>query len=293
MKATDIYDQVTARIVDQLKHVDPRDWRMPWHGEAGLPYNAVTGRAYKGGNVIALWVAQLDKEYEHQTWATYKQWAGMGGTVRKGERATHLVKWVMPDEQKPDPDKKRRAFPYGFAVFNIAQVEGVEPVEDFPDVDPIEEAEAFFAGVGATVRRGDPAYWPARDVITMPARKHFVAVERYYAALAHEHVHWTGHGTRLDRDGIARHDGSATPQYAFEELVAELGSAFLGAQLGLEMEPREDHAQYIAGWITLLSNDNGALYRAASQAARAVGFLTDLGEPDADAAHADDLVGVA
>lgn len=285
MKANEIYERVSARIVEQLRSADPKAWRAPWHGNfGGLPYNAQTGVAYRGGNVVSLWIAELDHEYALPVWATYNQWHGLGAQVRKGEYGVDLIKWVTRDDKATDEPNdreahaqanRRRMFPVGFKVFNIAQVDDPPAVEG--GGDPAEDvgSREYFKGIGATIKRGEPAYHPSRDVITMPPVSAFHDETRYWSTVAHEHVHWTGHATRLDREGVTAFDGFGTPAYAAEELVAELGAAFLCASLGIEDEPREDHARYLASWITLLTDDAGAFYRAASLAQRAVDYLDD------------------
>lgn len=276
-KATDIYEHVTEYVIRGLESGDHGTWTAPWHGGiASLPTNAMTKRGYRGGNTVALWVESLIRGYESPWWATYRQWGEhLGAQVRKGERATHCVKWVEPkakDKAKvPASERRSRLIPIGFAVFNASQVDGWTPPEERgPEVPPIEHAEAFFAAIGAKRGRGAPAYSPFTDVIDMPALRQFRDAEAYYATFAHEHVHWTGHKSRLNRELSVRFGDEA---YAFEELVAEIGSAFVAAHLGIEVEPRADHVAYVASWIKVLRDDAKNLYNAAALAQKACDYL--------------------
>ena len=274
MKAEAIYEKVTAQLVAALEDgAHGAKWRAPWHAAAFLPTNASTGVAYRGGNVVVCW----STTYGSQWWATYRQWEQLGGQVRKGERSTHLVRWIVPPREDEaateEVGRRRRAFPKGFAVFNAEQVDGWTPPPPPAPIDRDAQADAFFAAIGARVVPGQPAYLPQRDVIAMPDPDAFTSAEGYYATLGHEHVHWTGHGSRCDRNLLPIF---GTERYAREELVAELGSAFLGALLGIEAEPREDHAHYLASWISALRGDSHLLFKAATEAQRAVDYLVAL-----------------
>ena len=295
MKASEVYQGVTDSIVAQLESgSELGSWSACWHGSAGLPVNPATGAAYRGGNVLALWGAQLEHGYRQSYWATYRQWAGLGRQVLRGQKATHGIKWVdrgsADDGRQPGEmslnDLQRRAFPVGFAVFNADQT---EPAEGFEGVawepptrgagpNPIPGCEAFFEQIGARVIAGAPSYSPGRDIIAMPPLDAFRDSGSYYATLSHEHVHWSGHGTRLARD-LSGKFGSDS--YAAEELVAELGAAFLAASLGIETEPREDHAQYLGSWLRVLRADSRALYKAATLAQSAADYLIERGQASA------------
>ena len=294
MKAEAIYTEITAKIIEKLEAgLVSGEWNPPWRASTGLPHNATTGKHYTGGNIIALWIAGIDNEYTSNKWATYRQWDALGAQVRKGEKATHLIKWVEPSGKRDraargDDAKKPRIVPVGFAVFNAAQVDGyVEPEVATSDVTPIEHAEAFFAATGSDVKahnEGRAYYSPGGDYIVLPPIGEFHNVEGYYATLAHEHVHWTGAKARLDRAGIT---GERTPEsYAFEELVAELGSAFLGATLDITTELRDDHVQYLRHWLGALRDDSKLLFKAASAAQKAVDFLSAFSDEKVEVAAA-------
>lgn len=295
-KADTIYTDVTTKVVEALESgLATGEWNPPWrsHG-AGLPHNAVTGRAYTGGNTIALWIAEIDHEYTSSTWATYKQWESIGAQVRKGEHGTGLIKWVEPSGKRDraargDDAKKPRLVPVGFTVFNAAQVDGYEvSAPETSEHAPIEHAEHFFHAVGANVTQhneGRAFYSLGGDYIVLPPLADFHTVEGFYATLAHEHVHWTGAKNRLDRPGItARGEDRTREVYAYEELVAELGSAFLGAILGITPELRDDHVQYLRSWLTALKNDNKLIFKAASAAQKAVDYLAAFSDEKVEVA---------
>jgi antirestriction protein ArdC len=284
MKATQIFETVTASIVEAIEAgiANPSDWTPPWRQvNLTLPRNASTGKAYQGGNVLALWINQAHNGYETATYATYKQWAAMGAQVRKGEHGTPLVKW-SPIQCKDHGKNERcrncgRLVPFGFTVFNAGQVEGYEaPEVEAPvlsEADKLEAVEAFYAasGIKVTHAPGRAFYAKVGDYISVPAVEDFTEVADYYATLGHEMIHATGHESRLDRTFGKRFGDEA---YAAEELVAELGAAFLAATLGIAVEaPRPDHAQYLASWLRVLRAEPQALFDAAGKASKAVGWL--------------------
>jgi antirestriction protein ArdC len=289
VKAAEVYASVTETIVAQLENGEALgQWSAPWHGHHGVPRNAATGAAYRGGNVVTLWAAQMEHGYQSEHWATYRQWAGLGRAVQRSQRATFGVKWV--DKKSADDgreageaslsDLTRRSFPVGFALFHAEQTEAAEgfdgvawePPTRRAGPDPIPECAAFFERIGARIVNGPPSYAPASDTIRLPDLAAFDDAIGYYATSAHEHAHWSGHASRLARD-LSGKFGSDS--YAAEELVAELSAAFVGAVLNIETQPRADHAQYLASWIKVLRSDSRALYTAATHAQAAADFLTE------------------
>ena len=286
-KSPTIYDTVTAAIVKALER-DPGKLAMPWHrGQSSLmPENAVTGTPYRGVNVVALWAAADDRRYPAGRWATYKAWASIGAQVRRGETGTAIAFFkeytVERDPDDPD-DTGKRATARGYTVFNIDQVDGAPPLPDAPDQGPIQRAENFqrmVEATGAVIHVGGSRafYAPGPDIITMPSEHlwHGSATrdrhESFASVLAHELGHFSGHPSRLDRDWSKR-GYKLTEAVAMEELTAEICAAQLCATLGFSTEPRIDHAQYLASWITLLKNDNRAIFKAAAAAARAADFI--------------------
>jgi antirestriction protein ArdC len=268
---------------------------MPWHttgADRFAPANAATGKPYRGVNVVALWIAAEAAGYSSGSWATYRQWTELGAQVRRGEKSSAIVFWrpvdarkdPSPTEDQPtDPDTApARLFARLYHVFNADQVDGwTGPAEAHTasPADRIETAERFFAAIGADIRHGgnQAGYLPKADYIVMPPFERFDDPVSYYSTLAHEATHWTGHSSRMARDLSLRFRSDA---YAAEELIAELGAAFLCGTLGLSAEPRPDHAAYIAGWLQVLRNDPKAIVTASSKAQQAVDFLVQRQCPD-------------
>lgn len=278
-KAQDTFEAMTAEFVRRIEAGQAGEWNKPWVdlGE-GLPRNAVTNVTYRGGNALIGLMSAGSNGWVSQWWATYKQWESVGAQVRKGEKGTAMVKWgrtVCKGHGKDEScDKCGRMYASAFTVFNAEQVDGwVAPVvEELTCGERFEVAERWFAAVGAdVVEGGDRAcYSPVTDRITVPRFAQFVDGAAYYATLAHEHAHWTGHESRLNRD-LAGRFGSES--YAVEELVAELAAVFVCAELGVAAVPREDHAAYLANWLKVLKSDVKALWRACSEAQKALGFM--------------------
>lgn len=282
-KAEQIFEDMTSKFIEAIEAGQAGDWSKPWIAAGdSLPHNATTGKQYRGANVLALWIAADTRGYSGTAWATYKQWQSVGAQVRKGEKGTSLVKWVVAQCKDHGSDvsctRCGRMFPTGFTVFHSDQVDGyVAPeVEELTVTERDERADAWFAAIGADVRHeaGDRAcYSPVADRITMPLADQFIESDGYYATLAHEHGHWTGHTSRLDRDLTGRFGSDS---YAMEELVAELTSAFVCATLGVSQTPRQDHAAYLAHWATVCKADSRALWAAASHAQKALDHLVEL-----------------
>jgi antirestriction protein ArdC len=280
---SDIYQRVTDQIVAMIE-AGAGKYEMPWHRAAGIPMNAISRKPYRGINTIMLWASAQVAGYPFDIWATFKQWKEIGANVRKGERATSIMFWKISDlKDKEDGDAedaagqeqhRSRAFAKGYAVFNAAQVDGYNPpvIPLLPAAERLAHAETFFAGLNADVRHGGTkaCYVPSRDQIMMPEFEVFRSGVAYYSTLAHEVTHWTGHEKRCARDLRSRFGDEA---YAAEEMVAELGAAFLAADLDLTPEPRPDHAGYIASWLKALKNDKRAIFTAAGKAQAAVDWM--------------------
>ena len=282
MDRQELYASVTAQVVAQIE-AGAGQWRMPWHtiADAGEPVNALTGKAYRGGNHLVFGMVAVARGWAGQ-WATYKQWRELGAQVRRGERATHGVKW-SPIEDKVTGDQ--RMVPFCFSVFSAEQVDGWQApapvVRDTPE--RIAAADAFFSTIAADVRHGGnrAAYVPAGDYITLPDLAQFEHASDYYSTSAHEHAHWSGHSSRLARDLSGRF---GTDAYAAEELIAELSAAFTCARLGISTTPRPDHAAYLASWLRVLRADSSALFHAASKAQAATDYLAQRGNASLEVA---------
>lgn len=280
----DLYQRVTDEIVRAIEE-GAGTFIMPWHGSLrGRPRNAFSGDAYRGINTLVLWAAARNKKYVSSYWATYRQWQNLDAMVRKGEKATMVVLYKQvpveaQDARTGEPVQDYRLIARAYFVFNAAQVDGwAEPNHVIGGmVATHEEIEHFIAATGADIRTGDvPAYWRASDYITMPARNRFIGspssspTECYYSTAFHELIHWTGHWNRLNRNLTGRF---GTADYAMEELIAELGSAFLCAEFMVLHMPRKDHAAYIGEWLDVLKGDKRAIFTASRAAHKAVEFL--------------------
>jgi antirestriction protein ArdC len=296
---TDIYQKITNQIVSALEN-DVRPWQQPWNAEhsAGRITRPLRGNglAYKGINVLMLWAAAMDKGYAAPIWMTYKQASELKANVRKGERGSQVVyadKIVRTETDSATGEEAERAIPFlkGYIVFNVEQIDGLperfyaRPAPRLTTIERIERAEMFLANTGANVVHGGSraCYVPSTDNIHMPCIDFFRDAESYYATRAHETTHWTRHKSRIDREFGRKRFGDEG--YAMEELVAELGSAFLSADLDLTPEVREDHASYIASWLKVLKGDKRAIFTAASHAQRAADYLHEL-QPKAQSAAA-------
>lgn len=276
MKGSEAMELVVTKLVEQIE-AGAGEWKMPWQaGFSGMPRNAETKVAYRGGNVIACWLEAEARGYGDQTWATYNQWRHLDGQVRKGERGLHLVKWSVVADKSDPTGERQRMIPNGFVVFNIAQVDVAEPPIDGPDplvtVDEFapEALCAMLDAVPAQRAAGRPSYAPAQDRVMMPPIEAFTSPLAYYATLAHELVHWTGHSSRLDRQLSTRFGSNA---YAVEELIAELGAAFTCHSYGVDVADRPDHAQYLSSWCSVLREQPSVLWTVASKAQAALDHL--------------------
>jgi antirestriction protein ArdC len=286
----DVYSKITNRIVADLEQ-GVRPWMRPWSAEhaAGkitrpLRHNGIP---YKGINVIMLWSAATMKGYACPLWLTFKQALELGGHVRKGETGELVVyaNRITRTETDDKGDESEREIPFlkGYTVFNAEQCEGLpahyaaKPLPPaLPPLQRLEAADRFFAATGAEIRFGGTRayYAEGSDHVQMPPFETFRDAESYAATLAHELTHWTKHDKRLARDMGRVKWGDAG--YAREELVAELGAAFLCADLEITPEVREDHAAYIASWLKALQDDKRLIFSAAAHAQRAADYLHNL-----------------
>lgn len=302
MPSFDIYQHVTDRIVTAIESGNAGTWRMPWHhqapdnvrGFAMRPCN-VSGRPYRGINVPLLLSEKMSKGYNSDVWGTYKAWQAVGAHVNKGEKGTVIVFWkqLTVEDENDNTKTKKIMMARGYSVFNADQVEGWQPkVKPARTVaERIEHAEVFFAAIPVTVEHGGNRafYSPTFDQIGMPHFSQFKTPTDYYSTRGHETTHATGHASRCDREFGKRFGDEA---YAFEELVAELGAAYLCAHLELANEPRPDHAAYCATWIKRMKEDKKAIFTAASKAQTAVDWIVAAGDAigsaeDDDAAELD------
>ncbi|TWD39087.1 ArdC family protein [Pantoea sp. SJZ147] len=300
---TDLYQQVTDKIITALENGVP-PWRRPWRrGQKdrclGLPVNAVTGRPYSGVNMPLLWLAAEEAGYSTDCWLTYQQAKVAGGRVRKGERSS-LTIIFKPSERRPrhgghgkgheDGDTQVRV--RSLQLFNVAQCEDLPETMSAPPCVPDalsvqHQVREIFSATGVMgthhgLNRSD--YISCIDTIVVPEKGFFQSPPNYMATVLHELVHATGHASRLGREGITsqprRFDN---PVYALEELIADTGTAFLCAQLGIA--GRVQHDSYVDEWLKLLRNDKKAFFRACRLAREASEYLLKLpGETRIEAA---------
>lgn len=272
----DAYAAITDKIIAAIESgVAP--WRRDWKGNQSamaMPLRA-NGEKYQGINVLILWIAAMSKGYKSAQWFTFKQAQEIGAMVRKGEKGEQICFYSMIVKEKGGKEEK---FPMLklYTVFNAEQIDNLPEKftvsEDQEMIDTgaksIDFMEKFASDTGAqiVITGSQPCYYPVLDHIEMPAVNQFETAESYYGTLCHELIHWTGHKTRLDRLGNTKHD------YAFEELVAELGACFVTDTLGID-KGIDRSAAYIGSWLKALKNDKKYIFQASKQAQEAANYL--------------------
>ncbi|QVL31635.1 DUF1738 domain-containing protein [Telmatocola sphagniphila] len=285
----DVYTRVTEKIVALLE-AGTRPWHQPWKakhadGPVCRPLRS-NGQPYRGVNVLMLWIDAETKGFNSPWWMTFNQAKEMNAFVKKGEHGSTVVyaSSFTKTEEDENGQELERDIPFlkSYTVFNAEQIEGLP--EKFTKVEPnvlniqerLENAEAFARGTGATIRHGgSQAYYrPSEDLVQMPNFETFEDRESYYSTLLHELTHWTKAESRLNRNFDSKRFGDTG--YAREELIAEIGAAFLCSDLGITAEPREDHASYLACWLKVLKEDKKAIFNAAAQAEKAAAYLHEL-----------------
>lgn len=283
-----VYSRVTDRIIADLEQ-GVRPWLKPWSTDnvaegitRPLRHN---GASYRGINVLLLWGEAMAKGYASAIWMTYRQADELGAHVKKGEQGSMVVyaDRFTKTETTDQGEEIEQDIPFmkAYTVFNVEQIEGLpahyytKPESKGEPLQLIDSAERFFAATGAAFRHGgnQAFYAPGPDLIQLPPPKAFNDAESYAATKAHELTHWTAHPTRLARALGKRFGDDA---YAAEELIAELGAAFLCVDLGITPEPRDDHAAYMEHWLKVLREDKRAIFSAAAHAQRAVDYLHSL-----------------
>lgn len=282
----DFYTSITKQILTDLaKGIRP--WHRPWNSPI-QPGNSIrplrhNGIPYSGINTLILWASASAKQFTNSAWMTFRQAQALQGQVRKGEKGTKIVFTSKIERTRKDKEGEeevvRIPFLRTYTVFNADQIDGLPekfrnaPQLPQPAVERISHLEEFFVHTGASIKHGgDQAlYNESSDCILMPNIENFSEREDYYSTLAHEAVHWTKHRTRLHRNLGAKRWGDAG--YAMEELVAELGAAFLCGDLKIRPDVPRNHADYIGSWLQVLENDHRAVFQAASYAQKAVDLL--------------------
>lgn len=284
----DLYAEVTNKIIASLE-AGVAPWIKPWTvAYDPIPLNAGSRRPYRGINTLLLSLQAGLSGYEANAWLTYRQASELGAQVRGGERSTLIVFYklrelgqaAVAETQEDVPQPKVVPMLRAYHVFNVAQIDGLpagyKPAPVVPSWSPLEAAERLLQASGATLSHGgaEAYYSPLDDRIQLPAQGAFKDRASYYGTALHELVHWSGHPERLNRVLSVRFGAEA---YIAEELVAEMGSAFLSAQCGIE--GRLQHASYIADWLKVLRSDKRAVFTAATKAQQAADYLQGLTVP--------------
>jgi len=292
----DIYEEVTNQIIAMLE-AGTKPWAPSWAQGAGSFPLRSCGKHYQGINILLLWATAITRGYANPYWMTFKQALELGGNVKKGEKGTRVVYVGLvtkkDDDAQADGDqdeRKGRVFLKHYTVFNVEQIEGL-PEGKFPTPEPViqnredrdQSLDALFAAYGVPIheQEGGAFYTPLTDRITMPHFESFTSANAFYATLAHEAIHSTGHRDRLNRETLRDYSKSLAIR-AREELIAEIGASFVCAAIGMEPTQREDHAAYVAHWISHLRNDKKAIFQAATAAQAASELILKASEAEAE-----------
>lgn len=293
----DLKQEITNKIIAHIEQNLTSSESLWSNAEMSMPYNFQTKSNYRGINVPLLWMEAQTRGYEHGAWLGYRQAVALGGHVRKGERGTPIIRLVQIAEkdekgavETTEDGEAGRTFSrmVTHTVFNVAQIEGISlelpSVEQAQEFAPIEIAEQLLAASKASIQwAGTEAYYsPIQDYINMPSRNRFSCSENAYLVALHELTHWTAHESRLNR-ALSLRSRFKNADYAMEEMIAELGSAFLKSSIGLNGK-MENHASYIKSWLTVLKNDKTAIFAAASKAQQAHDYIMKLATPSAQEA---------
>ncbi|WP_298674080.1 zincin-like metallopeptidase domain-containing protein [uncultured Sphingomonas sp.] len=286
----DVAAEITDLIIRKLEEGVP-PWTRPWRvaGAGGRPLRHC-GTPYTGINTVYLWAIADANGYRSRFWMTYRQAEALGGHVRRGEHGSLSVYYSNFKKTEADPvtgaeSERSIRFLRHYLVFNADQIDGL-PAYFYPDAEalaPIDPSarqcaiDQFFDRVPAEVRHGgDRAFFhPTFDYIQMPHRRSFTTMDHYASVRAHETVHWSGGSSRLARTFGKRFGDRA---YSFEELVAEIGSGLICANLGLPNELHDNHASYVAHWLGILRADKTAIIHASSKAEQAFNYLLAFGD---------------
>jgi antirestriction protein ArdC len=279
------YQLVTDRIIAMLE-TGVRPWSQPWAASGGGRPLRFDGKPYRGMNVLNLWAAGMSRGFVSRHWMTYKKASELGAQVRKGAKSEYAfyVGAINRTEQNKAGEEIDRTIPFlkAYNVFNTDEIDGlpaqygvVAPLVVLDDAARIAACDRWIAGTGANIVHGGGRafYQPSADLIRLPEFSSFDSACRYYSTAFHELAHWSGAEKRLDR---LKGKIFGSPEYAFEELVAELSASYLCADLAVNGEPREDHAAYLASWLKALRDDSRNIFRAASYAEKACTYLHDL-----------------
>jgi len=270
-KQNEMYSEITKNIIAALENVSDKDWKMPWNSVSTMPCN-YQSKAYRGINIMQLWASQINNGFASSQWYTYNQSKKMGCQVKGGSKGTKIFFFSIFEKENSAGDMVKIPNFKVYTVFNRDQIEGLEPEEavEVDEKERFENCEAFLSNCDAEIKfGGDKAYYsPSGDFVMLPKFEDFVVTESYYSTAFHELGHWTGHKSRLSREFGSRFGDE---KYAFEELVAELTSAFLCGEMGIQNNLQ--HPEYIKNWIKVLKDDDKAIITAAREATKACDLL--------------------
>ena len=276
-----IYEIVTQRVIEAIEKGGVLPWRKPWQtfqGTSAFPKNLITGKDYRGINVMLLAMQGYSSPY----WLTFKQAQGLGGSVKKGEKATPVVYWSIIEKESKESGKKERLFlARYYSVFNVGQCENVQcPVHEVmvpTEQQKIEGCETLLNGYKdkpVIQEKEQRAYYsPSQDLINMPVRASFESSEEYFSTLAHELIHSVGHSSRLNRKGLASPSFFGSHEYSKEELIAEIGACFLNSHTGISSVTEQNSVAYLNGWISALKGNSKLIIEAAGQAQKSVDYI--------------------
>jgi antirestriction protein ArdC len=282
------YERITGVIIALLEQ-GTVPWHKTWKASTGWPRNLVTKKPYRGINVLLLWCGK----YESPFWLTLRQANLLGGTVRKGEKACPVVFWKrLTVGEKDSPEEREIPLLRYYHVFNVAQCEGLKnghPSAPDGTAPPASKPEEIVANMPQKPAIKDgftkAFYSPREDYVGMPGQARFEGSEQYYATLFHELIHATGHETRLNRSTLTEKAGFGSDPYCREELIAEIGAAFLCGQAEIAERTIDNSAAYVAEWLKRMKDDKKLIVQAAAQAQRAADFVLGRTFVESEAAH--------
>jgi len=277
----DRYQIITDTVIEQMENLGS-DWIKSWSTNAmSGHHNVISKKAYQGTNTFLTAISSFKNGFQSNQWGTYRQWQSKGYSVKKGSKGTDIIFFdKIKIEDKETEQERFVPILKGFSIFNADQIEDYWSGSAIPEKPTFkhEQTEQLVTNSKAIIKHGGSRafYTSEADFIQMPHKTDFqdidgsTAMENYYSTLLHELTHWTGHTSRLDRK-LANKFGSNA--YAFEELVAEIGSVFLTAMLGIEKQPQPNHAKYLNGWLEVLKQDKRAMVKAFGLAQKASDYI--------------------
>jgi antirestriction protein ArdC len=274
-----VYEIITSRIIEKLE-AGTAPWLKPWTG-GEMPKNLTTGKTYRGANLFLLNMMNFSSPY----WLTFRQCKERGGHVKPGEKATPIVFWNISKREDEDGEEREIPLLRYYNVFNVEQCEGlqVDAIAAEPQhFSPLTECERIINDMpnSPEIRHNEPRayYVPAKDYVNMPKAETFHSSEEYYSTLFHELTHATGHSSRLNRKGLTV-NAFGSSEYGKEELVAEMGAAFLCGSTRIENRVIDNSAAYVAGWLKAIKGDKKIFITAAAAAQKAADYILNIKEP--------------